>query len=145
MKTTTVRTPEEMEPIAREVLERFGAGSVAAVIALSGELGVGKTIFTKALAQVLGVTEHITSPTFVVMKQYATTHPVFKKLIHIDAYRVEDLEEMRVIDLPRLLEEEGSVLCIEWPERIAAMIPERACRVTIASLDEHTRTVTYGD
>ena len=135
-----------MKNIVEEILSTLPQKKSAHTITLSGDLGAGKTSFVKALAKELGVVEHVTSPTFVIMKKYSVEgHYLVKTLIHIDAYRVEDINEMDVIGLEDLVKEEGSMVCIEWPEKIKSRIPEEALHISITTESDHSRTITYGD
>lgn len=145
MQERAINTLGELHTFAGEVLATCVKKSSAQVLALSGDLGAGKTAFTKELAVLLGIKEDITSPTFVIMKSYPIpTHPFFKTLVHIDAYRIEDIDEMRVLGLKEILSDESNLVCIEWPEKIRTLIPEDALSITI-SLTGITRTVTYGN
>jgi tRNA threonylcarbamoyladenosine biosynthesis protein TsaE len=90
----------------------------AAVVGLSGHLGAGKTAFTKAVGKVLGIVEEITSPTFVLMKQYPLHDQTWKQLIHIDAYRLEKPEELDVLGFEGLVADPDNLIFIEWPENI---------------------------
>jgi tRNA threonylcarbamoyladenosine biosynthesis protein TsaE len=116
----------------------------ATTLTLAGNLGAGKTTITQQLATVLGVSEVITSPTFVVMKRYQTNHPVFLELIHIDAYRIEQEEEMVVLGFVEWLKKPQTLICIEWPEKISGLIPPSALRVALEVVDENTRKISYG-
>jgi len=90
----------------------------ALTVGLSGHLGAGKTAFVKAVARELGIAEEITSPTFVIMKIYNTKNKTFKKLVHIDAYRLDNKEDMAVLALHAHLKENGTLIMIEWPENV---------------------------
>lgn len=111
----------------------------ATVIGLYGELGSGKTTFMKYLAEALGVKETIQSPTFVIMKKYGiqklesgiqgkpftqTQDSRFELLIHIDAYRLEKSAEMLNLGWSELILDPQNLICIEWPERIAEIMPQ---------------------
>lgn len=145
MTTRTISHEEEMTTIAEEVLSMLPQKDEAHVLALTGELGAGKTAFVQALAKLLGIVEHVTSPTFLIMRSYEVPgHEWVQTLTHIDAYRVEDIDEMRVIRFPELLVSKGRIVCVEWPENIKALIPEDAFRITIEIEDGETRIVTYG-
>ncbi len=103
----------------------------ATVITLSGELGAGKTTFSQKIAAELGVTEQVTSPTFVLEKMYALRWQKWKKLVHIDAYRMDDAKEfdnglMKLIDA-----DPHNIVLIEWPEKMEKLIPADAIRVHI--------------
>ena len=115
----------------------------AVVIALSGDLGAGKTTLVQMLATELGVTEFVTSPTYVIMKSYELPEEAsqFTKLIHIDSYRIEDVDEMRVLGFSELLKQNNTIICIEWPERIESLIPSNAVKVTI-EIDGTKRNVS---
>ena len=98
----------------------------------------------KAVAELLGITEHITSPTFVIMKSYTVpNHAWIQELVHIDAYRIEDIDEMRVIRLEELYTKEGRIICIEWPERIESLLPKDIFSINISCGEGDTRTVSY--
>lgn len=95
----------------------------AALITLSGELGAGKTTFVQALARALGVGEAVVSPTYVLMKSYDLTNQPFKKLVHIDAYRLAGAAEFAALEPASFLLDEEVLVCIEWPERIEGALP----------------------
>lgn len=145
MTTRTIHTEDELGAILEEVLEMLVGRSGTPVIALTGELGAGKTTFVQLLAKRLGVTEHVTSPTFLIMRRYETTNDRFSALVHIDAYRIEDPHELEVIGVPDVMREAGTLVCIEWPERASGIVPKDAYRMSLELHDDGTRTVTYGD
>ena len=95
---------------------RTGDTNGAAVIGLSGHLGAGKTAFVKAVARELGVAGEVTSPTFVIMKIYETEHQVFKRLVHIDAYRLERRADLEALRFEEIVSDPNSLVMIEWPE-----------------------------
>ena len=146
MPQRVITDESELATTAEEILSILPQKTVAHVIGLTGELGVGKTAFVKAIARQLGITEHITSPTFVIMKMYDVAgHEQFRELIHIDAYRIEDIEEMRVLRLDELYQKEGTLICIEWPERISEVVPKDTLHIEIEMDTEGVRTFTYGE
>lgn len=119
--------------------------SGAQVVALRGDLGAGKTTFVKALGAVLGVTEHITSPTFTILKQYETTDETWKQLLHMDAYRIEDSTELGPLGFTELLSNSNTLFCIEWAENIATALPEDCTELVFENTtDEKTRTIQVG-
>jgi len=101
----------------------------ATVIALQGELGSGKTTFAQGFGKILGVEEPMQSPTFVIMKSYDIDWRGFKKLIHIDAYRLEKEEELLNLGWEDLLKDPGNIILIEWPENVPGLIPTNAQRI----------------
>ena len=101
----------------------------ATVVGLQGELGSGKTYFVKDLGKMMGIEEHIVSPTFVIMKIYDIDWQGFKKLIHIDAYRLEKEEELLNLGWEKLLEDPENLVLIEWPEKVEGIIPKDSKRI----------------
>ncbi len=145
MQTRVIKNEQEMMTFAEEIFSVLPQKNTAHVIALSGDLGAGKTSFTKALAKHIGIIEHITSPTFVVMKKYSVLgNKKISSFVHIDAYRVEDIDEMIVIGLDDLYNQKDSIICIEWSEKIKELIPENVLHINIVANDNGSRTVIYG-
>ncbi|MFZ2253136.1 MAG: tRNA (adenosine(37)-N6)-threonylcarbamoyltransferase complex ATPase subunit type 1 TsaE [Minisyncoccia bacterium] len=145
METRQITTLDELKDIAREVVSSCVQKENAHVVTLTGDLGAGKTAFTKELAKLLGITHEITSPTFVIMKAYEIPdHPFFKKLVHIDAYRIESDDEMRVLGFNEILSDPTNLVCIEWPEKIKDLIPKDAYSLSLTLNLDETRTITYG-
>jgi len=115
--------------------------SRATVVALSGDLGSGKTVFAQGVARALGITETVTSPTFVIQKIYKIENSAFKRLVHIDAYRLEDAHELLVLGWERLLSHSDTLILIEWPERVEEILPKGTIRITCTYVDENTRKI----
>ena len=97
------------------------------VISLTGDLGVGKTVFTQGLAKGLGIEEPVNSPTFTIVQVYQEGR---LPLYHFDVYRIGDIEEMDEIGYEDYFYGEG-VCLIEWADLIREILPEQMCRVTI--------------
>ena len=97
----------------------------ARVVALTGNLGAGKTTFVQGFAVALGIKEKIQSPTFVLMKIYLlNARKNLKHLVHIDAYRIETSSEMEHLGLRDLLEDQDAIILIEWADRIKKLLPK---------------------
>lgn len=112
----------------------------ATILALSGDLGSGKTAFVKVLAKQLGITEIVSSPTFVIEKIYAVTALCpFEKIIHIDAYRLEHADELLKLGWQDIISSPKNLICIEWPEKVSGIIPHDALRIQFTFIDENTR------
>ena len=107
----------------------YNTGRKATVVALQGELGSGKTAFAKALGKMMGIDEHIVSPTFVIMKSYEIDWKGFKKLIHIDAYRLESESELLSLGWNKLVANPEHLILIEWPERVESILPKDSRRI----------------
>lgn len=147
MNSYTVTITEDQVP---EFVKEFLAlllqkNDGAQVIALRGDLGAGKTTFVKALGAALGVIEHITSPTFTILKQYETTDDIWKQLLHMDAYRIEDITELGPLGFSTLLTSPETLFCIEWAENIVEALPTDCIELVFENTsDEKTRTIHVG-
>src|SRR5947209_20378960 len=130
-------TPEETEAIGARLAEGLGPGDV---VALTGELGAGKTCFTQGLARGLGVKGRAVSPTFVLVNEYRGRMPVH----HVDAYRTESLTELLDLGLEEMMDGDG-VTVIEWAERLEPLLPTRAVRVSIVGVGDEPRAITIDD
>lgn len=139
-----ISTPTDFGPRIDELLAPQASVPLhARVITLSGDLGAGKTTFTQELAKKLGVVDVVTSPTFVIMRIYATTHHLFTRLVHIDAYRIESIREIEVLHILELFDDPKTIVCIEWPEKIKDVIPSHAVALTLTELTNNERVLTY--
>ena len=136
-------TLEEFQKEAARFARVLAPGARATVVALSGDLGAGKTTFTQALAHALGVTDDITSPTFVIQKRYPLEGQVFSQLVHVDAYRLERADELRALDWDELLRDPTTLIVVEWPEHVAGALPHEAHTIHFTYIDEHTRDINY--
>ena len=121
---------------ARNIGEKLREGDI---LALSGELGSGKTCFTGGLARGLGVNENyqITSPTFTLINEY----PAKCKLYHFDVYRLNGYSDLEDLGYEEYFAGKG-VVVIEWAEKIAQIIPETAIFVNFEYVDENKRKIT---
>ena len=108
-----------------------------AVVALTGELGAGKTCFIQGLVRGLGATVRATSPTFVLINQYRGRVPVY----HVDAYRTESLTELMDLGLLELFGGEG-VTVVEWADKLGSLLPPDAIHVHIAGVGDEPRAIT---
>ena len=118
------RSPEETFQVGKSLGEKAYPGQV---ITLTGDLGVGKTVFTQGLAKGLGIEEPVNSPTFTIVQVYEGGRLPF---YHFDVYRIGDIEEMEEIGYDDYFFGEG-VCLIEWAELIEELIPEGAISITI--------------
>jgi len=97
----------------------------AAVLALSGDLGTGKTAFVRYFLRALGVKQRITSPTFVITKSYKLKTKNYKTAYHIDCYRIKNPRELFELGLKEILENLRNIVLIEWPEKVEKILPSQ--------------------
>ncbi len=144
-----VKNLEELRAVAEAFLGKIAENpekETATVVGLSGDLGAGKTAFVKCVARALGITEVVTSPTFILEKVYIIPRggilgEKFTKLIHIDAYRLEGGKEMRALDWGALLLDEHNLIFIEWPEQVKDAIPEDIISLSFEYAGEGIRQI----
>ena len=122
-KKITAKNTEETKKFARSFVEHLikkgPAKKEATIIGLYGDLGAGKTFFTKEAAKILGVKESVASPTFVLERIYKLPlKNKFEHLIHIDAYRLESGEELARLGWKELIGNSKNLIFIEWPEKV---------------------------
>lgn len=120
---------EETKEFARSLGEAASPGDV---FALSGDLGVGKTVFAKGMAEGLGITEPVSSPTFTILQEYTSGRIPF---YHFDVYRVEEPEEMEETGFDDAIFGEG-VSLVEWAELIKDIMPEHYTQILIEKKPE---------
>ena len=127
-------SPEETEAIGKRLGEMLTPG---AVIAYQGDLGAGKTAFTRGVALGLGAKEPVTSPTYTIVNEYLSgKYPLF----HFDMYRLASSDDLFDIGWEDYLER-GGICAVEWSENVADAM-ENAIVVTIEKLGEDTRRIT---
>ena len=128
-------SPKNTRQIAVQLAETLRGGEV---IAFYGDLGQGKTCFVTGLAEGLGFTGEVSSPTFAIINEYLGGR---LDLYHFDMYRVTDWNDLYSTGYFDYMES-GGVLAVEWSENIENALPDDAIRVTIKRLDDTTREIT---
>lgn len=135
---------EETQALAHEITSSLRKDDThATILALKGDLGSGKTTFTKYIAEALGIKDVITSPTFVIQKIYDLEDQSFDRLIHIDAYRLSGGEEMEALGWGSLIKDGSNLIVIEWPENVADVLPRTAHTIEFETIDETSRNISY--
>lgn len=131
MKTILIHSLEETKVFAQTIAKHLKPGML---LTLSGDLGAGKTTFTKYLGEAIGVKKTINSPTFTILKVYQGRMPLY----HIDAYRMEGIEQ----DLGFEEYYDGDGVCIvEWPSFIDAQLPQQRLEIRIHRINEDERNI----
>lgn len=124
-------------PLVGEQLLKF-AGSEKIFI-FDGDMGAGKTTFIKTFCQVLGVHDVVSSPTYSIVNEYNSNNgPVY----HFDFYRIKDIREAFDLGYEEYFYG-GGICLIEWPERVAELLPDHLVKVEIAIIDENRRVFNF--
>ncbi len=150
-KGKIVRSLEEMRLFSENFLHTLiiqPRKEQATIVGLSGNLGAGKTAFVKCVATILGITDVITSPTFVLEKIYSIPNgsllkKSFSKLVHIDAYRLHSGDEMSALGWNDICAEPLNIVFIEWPEQVASAMPKDMIKISFEYVDDTTRNIRF--
>lgn len=133
--------------IAKMFLDRILKGDLkrdgALIVCLSGELGAGKTAFTKAVARHLKIKDKIGSPTFVIIKSYELKNRKYKKFFHLDAYRLKNEEELLRLGWEEIVGNKHHLVFLEWPENVSGAIPKDAIFVYISHTEGGDRDFRF--
>ena len=127
------KSKEETIELAKKYASTLKPGDV---VVLDGEMGAGKTVFTKGIALGLGIKDKITSPTYAYMNDYGG------KLYHYDCYRLSGGEDAEALGLTDYFYSNG-VCVIEWAQIIADVLPENVKKVIITKIDDDTRSIEF--
>jgi tRNA threonylcarbamoyladenosine biosynthesis protein TsaE len=135
VKTFLTHSPEETQEVGVQIGQRLRPGDVVALI---GELGVGKTCLTQGIARGVGVSSEqvVNSPSYILINEYTGKVPIY----HIDLYRLLCLTEIVDLGLEDYLEGDG-ICVIEWADRMEALLPERCIRIRIFEENGSTRRI----
>lgn len=133
MKQYLTNSEEETKDLAKNL-----AKQLRGVIALTGELGAGKTTFAVGFAKGLGIKEKIISPTYVLIRQHSIPDTQ-KTLYHIDLYRLADFTEL---GLKEIMGNPNNIILIEWAEKVRNLLPKNTIWISFKTLNENQREIT---
>lgn len=120
-------------------------GGKALLLGLLGDLGSGKTTFVKCVGRALGISETITSPTFIIEKIYKIDHSHFDHVIHIDAYRLEEPAELVHLGWQEIIDNPKNIILLEWPEKVLSILPESTSTINFKFINENEREIAIPD
>ena len=142
MQSHITLSPAETIELAAQLVHKVKNGQI---LALSGDLGTGKTHFVKGLALGLGIKQTINSPTFVVLKKYPLPKPhgQIKYLIHLDCYRLNSAEELLDLGWDEFINDPTNLVVVEWAEKIKSALPTKARWIKFKSLSENKRQIKF--
>lgn len=137
MQTIVSNSEEETKNIAFKLAKQISHG----VIALTGELGAGKTTFAAGFAKGLGIKEKIISPTFILIRSHKIPQ-TDKTLYHIDLCRLENKNHLKDLGLEEIINNSKNIVMIEWAEKIEKNLLKQAIKVNIQKKGANTRSIT---
>ena len=132
---SVTKNEEETYKLAKDIAAKVKNGGF---VCLFGDLGTGKTTFTKGIAKALGIDHFsIKSPTYTYIREYKE-----KKLYHIDLYRIEEIDELLLLEIQEIQSNKNSIIIVEWADRIKNHLPENRIDICLEYLDENSRKIT---
>jgi len=137
MNRIQTKNAEETRTAGKQLGDSLKPGDI---VALSGPLGAGKTVFAQGIAESLGIQEPVTSPTYTLISEYEGRMPLY----HMDLYRLGSPEEFTWLGVEEMLDGTG-VSLIEWSERAGEELPERTITVRIELEENNSRSITISD
>lgn len=144
---TTKRSGETKKiaaALAGKILKSGPSQKGAKIIALVGDLGAGKTTFAQGFAKALGIKSRMTSPTFLIFRNYGIKKSGFHTFFHMDAYRINSAKELAPLGFKEALKEPGHIFLIEWADRIKKLLPKDSIWVHLRhGRKTSERTIAY--
>jgi len=107
------------------------------IVALTGELGAGKTTLIQGIAKGLNINEHVTSPTFTLINEYKGTYPFF----HLDLYRLDNPAQIEDLGINEYFDNKDGIMVIEWAEKLGKLMPNNAMQIKMESTGESERKI----
>lgn len=141
MQKIIIKSEQETKNLGKKIAKKLKGGEI---ITLIGDLGSGKTVLTKGIAEGLGITGPITSPTFLLMKEYNAKGKNFS-LCHFDFYRAKDEKDALGIGIEECLENPKKVCVIEWAERIEKILPKKRLEIKFKYINENKREIIFNN
>ena len=132
----TTKNSTETRDLGKKIAAFLEGGEV---LCLYGNLGAGKTTFTQGLAAGLGIKHNITSPTFILMRSHLLQNE--KTFYHLDCYRLEKTQDAVSLGLNELFSDSNNIICIEWAERIKALLPQKRTDIYFKNIGEDKRVI----
>ena len=124
------KSARETQKVGQRLAQKIKNGGI---VCLFGDLGAGKTTLVQGIARGLGIKQRITSPTFIIMRQYG-------KLFHLDLYRLDDIKNLGIEDI---WQDPSNILLIEWPEKIVHLLPKNRLEIKMKVLENGHHEIVY--
>jgi tRNA threonylcarbamoyladenosine biosynthesis protein TsaE len=124
---------EETREFGKKLAAKLQTGTI---LALTGQLGAGKTTLIQGIAQGLGIKDLVTSPTFILINEYPAKIP----LVHLDLYRLDSEAQIEDLGIEEYFEK-PAVMVVEWAEKLGTLLPGKAKKISIEIIDENKRRI----
>lgn len=148
---TKLTNLKDLDIFASNFIDSLEKKEKANVVGLHGNLGAGKTTFVQSVSKILGIKENLTSPTYVILKNYeipsvedegmTVSDDFFKNLIHIDAYRLDKAEELQKLNWDFYKNNPDNLILIEWAEKVSDILPEDTTNIYFETCPPRHQTV----
>lgn len=134
----TTSSSEETQKLGQTLAQNYQKG---AILALFGPLGSGKTTFVQGLAQGLGITDRLISPTFILMRQYSIPGNIKGKLFHLDLYRLNNTTQIKELGLEEIFSNPNNLVIIEWAEKLKDLQPNNTTEIHFKNTGKNSRKI----
>jgi len=149
MKNFVSNNPEELKKIAKNLARnlmsrsRLDIGGGALVLALTGDLGSGKTTFAQAFAEALGVKEKVKSPTFIIFRKsnIKSQNSKFRHFYHFDVYRINSEKEILNLGWEEIISNPENIVLVEWADKIEKILPKGCVKINFKHLKGDKREI----
>ena len=136
------KSAEVTQKIAKEFALTLKGGDI---LLLHGNLGAGKTTFMQGIAEGLGITQSIISPTFIIMREYEVRMKDegsrINMLYHLDLYRINSDSDLVTLGLEEIFQDKNAIVAIEWPERLGSYLPKKRIEINMKYISENERVI----
>ena|SRR3989344_364545 len=140
--TSSASKTRELGAVFASKVLRSPSRRHALVLALQGDLGTGKTTFTQGFARGLGIRGQVLSPTFIIFRRFAVPRrSFFKSFFQIDCYRLRKPADLLLVGWKDIVKDPSNIVVLEWPERVARLLPKDAITIHFSYAGEHKRTI----
>ena len=137
------KSADATKALAKKISSKITGGQV---LALTGQLGSGKTTFVQGLAEGFKIANHLNSPTFLILKEYPIKSLKKKiSLCHIDAYRLGKIDDAVEAGITDSLGQKNKICVVEWAEKIKQVIPKNAIWINFEGVNENSRRIIIND
>lgn len=141
--TSSSKDTERLGARLAGILAKAPKAKAATILALEGDLGAGKTTFTRGLLRGLGTKQGGTSPTFVLMRRTQLTRGRFKEVFHLDVYRLKGSRDLAAIGFKDILKDPSHLVLVEWADKVRRALPKARIDIRFAhGRKEHERRIT---